>query len=162
MSILHQATSSLLSAFLEQSECSKLDEFLLPEHEEIAPKFLLEFVNERLNQDPKNSFWWSPRLIVVDRLVVGMCSFKSPPDSEGTVEIGYGVVASQHRRGFATQAVNWLVKEGFSRGEIQTIVAHTIPTNLASERVLEKNQFTRVGIKVDPEDGKVWVWRRTR
>lgn len=162
MLILHQATRHQLSALLEQPERSEIDELLLPESEEIAPRFLLEFVSDRLNQDPENNFWWSPRLIVVDRLIVGMCGFKSPPDINGSVEIGYGIVASQQRQGFATQAANLLVEEGFSRSEIKAIVAYTTPSNSASWRVLEKNQFVRDGSRIDPEDGEVWVWQRMR
>jgi RimJ/RimL family protein N-acetyltransferase len=162
MLILRQAQIHQLSALLEQPRRSEIDELLLPENEEVAPRFLLEFVSDRLNLDPKNIFWWSPWLIVAERLVVGMGGFKSPPDINGCVEIGYGIVPSQQRRGFATQAVDGLVRQGFSRTEIQMIVAHTTPLNLASWRVLEKNQFVRDGSKIDPDDGEIWIWRRTR
>jgi RimJ/RimL family protein N-acetyltransferase len=170
MLILQQATSHQLSALLEQPERSDLDGLLLPKSEEVAPMFWLKFVNEQLSQDPRNSFWWSPRSIVVDslaeglqqRLIVGMIGFKSPPDSNGSVEIGYGIVPSQQGHGFATQAVDLLVKEAFLKAEIQTIAAYTVPMNSASGRVLEKNQFVRNGSKIDPEDGEVWVWQRIR
>lgn len=162
MLTLHQATSSQLSALLEQPERSDIDGFLLPKSEEVAPRFWIEFVNNQLNQDPKNCFWWSPRSIVVARLIVGMIGFKSPPDSNGSVEIGYGIVPSQQGQGFATQAVDLLVKEGFLKAEIQMIVAYTVPINSASGRVLDKNQFMRDGSKIDPEDGEVWVWQRAR
>jgi RimJ/RimL family protein N-acetyltransferase len=170
MLTLHQTTSNQLSALLDRPERSDIDGLLLPKNEEICPRFWIEFVNDQLNQDPKNGFWWSPRSIVVDslaetlreRLIVGMIGFKSPPDSNGAVEIGYGIVPSQQGQGFATQAVNLLIKEGFSKAEIQTIEACTVPMNSASGRVLEKNQFVRDGSKIDPEDGEVWVWRRTR
>jgi [ribosomal protein S5]-alanine N-acetyltransferase len=162
MLTLHQATSSQLSTLLEKPECSDIDGLLLPKNEEISPRFWIEFVNEQLNQDPKNSFWWSPRSIVVERSIVGMIGFKSPPDGNGSVEIGYGIVPSQQGQGFATQAVDLLVKEGFSKAEIQMIEACTVPMNSASGRVLEKNQFMRDGSKIDPEDGEVWVWRRAR
>ena len=69
---------------------------------------------------------------------------------------------SQQGQGFATQAVDLLVEEGFSKAKIQMIVACTVPMDLASGRVLEKNQFMRDGSKIDPEDGEVWVWRRAR
>ncbi len=170
MLTLHQTTSSQLSALLEQPDRSDIDGLLLPINEEVAPRFWIEFVNNQLNQDPENSFWWSPRAIVVDslveglrqRLIVGMIGFKSPPDSNGSVEIGYGIVPSQQRQGFATQAVDLLVKEGFLQAEVQMIVAYTAPMNSASGRVLEKNQFMRDGSKIDPEDGEVWGWRRAR
>jgi RimJ/RimL family protein N-acetyltransferase len=162
MLTLHQATSEWLSALLDRSERSDLDGLLLPQSEEICPRFWIEFVNSRLSQDPNNSFWWSPRLITVDLLIVGTIGFKSPPDSNGSVEIGYGIVPSQQGRGFATQAVDLVVKEGFSQTEVQTIEACTVPIDSASGRVLEKNQFVRDGSKIDPEDGEVWVWRRMR
>ena len=170
MLTLHQATSSQLSTLLDRPECSDIDGLQLPTSEEIAPRFWIEFVNDQLNQDPQNSFWWSPRSIVVDslaeglrqRLIVGTIGFKGPPDSNGAVEIGYGIVPSQQGQGFATQAVDLLVKEGFSKAEIQMIMACTVPMNSASGRVLEKNQFIRDGSKIDPEDGEVWVWQRVR
>ncbi len=170
MLTLHQATSNQLSALLDLPKRSDIDGLQLPKNEEVAPRFWIEFVNDQLNQDSQNSFWWSPRSIVIDslteglrqRLIVGMIGFKSLPDSNGSVEIGYGIVPSQQGQGFATQAVDLLVKEGFSKAEVQMIVAYTVSMNSASGRVLEKNQFMRDGSKIDPEDGEVWVWRRER
>ncbi len=162
MVILYQVTSLQLSTLLEGSKCIKIDGLLLPQNEEIAPRFLLEFVSDRLNQDPENHFWWLPRLIVVNRLIVGMISFKNPPDSNGSVEIGYGIVPSQQRHGFATQAVNLLVKEGFSRSEIHMIVAYTATSNLASWRVLEKNQFVKDKRTINRENEEVLFWRKMR
>jgi RimJ/RimL family protein N-acetyltransferase len=162
MLTLHQATIGHLSALLELPKRSDINGLLLLTGEEIAPRFWIEFINDRLNLDPENSFWWSMRSIIVDRLIVGAIGFKSPPDSNGSVEIGYGIVLSQQGRGFATQAVELLVKEGFSRAEIHTIEACTLPMKSASGRVLEKNQFIRNGSKIDPEDGEVWIWRRAR
>ena len=90
-----------------------------------------------------------------------MISFKNPPDLHGSVEIGFGIMPSQQRQGFATHAVNLLVKEGFSRTEIQTILAYTSASNLASQKVLKRNQFVR-GSEINSEDGKVLVWRKLR
>ena len=162
MVILYRATNSLLCKLIQEREYSEIDGLVLPIDEEIAPRFLLELVSDRLERDPENSFWWFPRLIVIDRSIIGMISFKNPPDLAGSVEIGYGIVPSQQRQGFATQAVNLLVKEGFSRTEIQTILAYTSVSNLASQKVLEKNQFVKEGTKIDPEDGKVLIWRKIR
>jgi RimJ/RimL family protein N-acetyltransferase len=170
MLTLHQATSNYLSALLDRPERSEIEGLLLPMGEDVVPRFWIELVIDRLDRDPENSFWWSIRLIVVDslaetlreRLIVGAIGFKSPPDNNGSVEIGYGIVPSQQGRGFATQAVDLLVKEGFSQAEIHTIEACTLPMKSASGRVLEENQFVRAGSKIDPEDGEVWVWRRAR
>lgn len=162
MLILCQASSQQLLALLERSASAEIDGLRLPMGEEIAPRFWIEFVNDKLSQETENSFWWSPRFVVVHGSIVGMCGFKSPPDIDGTVEIGYGIVDSQQKRGFATQAVDLLVEEGFLKTEIRSIVAHTEPSNSASCKVLAKNQFVRSGSKIDPDDGEVWSWQRMR
>jgi RimJ/RimL family protein N-acetyltransferase len=163
MLTLHPATSPLLSTLIEQPNRTEIDGFQFPKGEEITPLFWLEFLNSKLIDEPENFFWWSPRLMIVNQChVVGACGFKAPPDQTGSVEIGYGVIPSQQKQGFATQAVALLLEETFSRSEIKTIVAYTIPSESASGRVLAKNNFERDGSKIDPEDGEVWVWKRTR
>lgn len=167
---LYPATSPLLSILIEQPDRTEIDGLLFPKGEEITPLFWLEFLNSKLTDEPENFFWWSPRLMMIDSpeaivhqgFVVGACGFKAPPDQTGSVEIGYGVIPSQQQQGFATQAVALLLEETFSRPEIKTIVAYTIPSESASGRVLAKNNFERDGSKIDPEDGEVWVWKRTR
>ncbi|MEM7591658.1 MAG: GNAT family N-acetyltransferase [Cyanobacteria bacterium P01_A01_bin.83] len=161
MVILQQATLQQLTALLNADNVIKLDKFKVPQ-EAIVPKFLLELAIEQLSQEPMNCFWRSPRLIVVDKLIVGMCSFKNLPTVDGKVEIGYGIIPSQQKRGFATQAVKLLLEEAFSVAEIKAIIAYTDSLNISSQRVLEKNDFSKVGSKVDPEDGEVLVWQKTR
>jgi [ribosomal protein S5]-alanine N-acetyltransferase len=167
--ILRQANIQQLYKLLERPEQLEVDGFRLPMGEAIAPDFLIEFLIDRLNQEPENSFWWSPWFVVVDSLVaglnqqlaVGMIGFKNTPCSDGIVEIGYGIVPSQQGLGFATKSVDLIVKEGFSNSEVNMIEACTMPYPSASGRVLEKNKFVRDGSKIDPDDGEVWVWRRT-
>ncbi|MEL6383188.1 MAG: GNAT family N-acetyltransferase, partial [Cyanobacteria bacterium J06626_18] len=151
--MLQKAGAEHLSRLLHR-EVLEVDGFLRPDREKVAPDFLLSFAIERLSQDPQNSFWWAPRLVIVDRLIVGMCGFKGVPSHDGSVEVGYGIIPSQQRQGFATQAVRLLVEDGFSRSKIQTITACTDPSNIASCKVLEKNQFICVDRKSDPEDGE--------
>jgi RimJ/RimL family protein N-acetyltransferase len=170
MLTLHSANSELLSILIEHLDRTEIDGFLFPNGEEIMPLFWMEIVNQKLIDDSKNFFWWSPRLMIIDApgtianqaYVIGACGFKALPDETGSVEIGYGVIPSQQEKGFATQAVDLLVKECFSRPEIETIVACTLPVKSASGRVLAKNNFVKDGSKIDPEDGEVWVWKRTR
>jgi [ribosomal protein S5]-alanine N-acetyltransferase len=162
MLTIRQATSHQLSILLDRSKYSEISGLRLPIGEEVAPRFLLELIYSQLNQDPGNSFWWCPWFVVVDGSIVGMASFKNPPDNDGSVEIGYGIVPLQQNQGFATQAIDLLAREGFLKTEIQRIVAYTEPSNLASCRVLEKNQFIRNGSKIDLDDGEVWIWQRTR
>jgi RimJ/RimL family protein N-acetyltransferase len=108
-------------------------------------------------------FWCSPRLFLGPALglLVGSGGFKNSPVA-GEVEIGYGVTAASAGRGYATVGVALLVQEALARDEVAAVTAQTSSTNSASERVLEKNGFVRAGLRVDPEEGTLTLWRRTR
>lgn len=95
-------------------------------------------------------------LIVQGREVAGLCGYLARPN-QGSVEIGYGIAASCRRRGLATQAVAELVRQA-ARDGISILRAATVPSNLASQRVLECNGFCRHGTRVDPEDGELLEW----
>src|SRR5262245_43976362 len=65
-------------------------------------------------------------------------------DEEGTIEIGYAVVASQWNRGYATAAVEALVSKAREAPDVRRIVAHTPLERPQSARVLEKAGFATV------------------
>jgi RimJ/RimL family protein N-acetyltransferase len=97
-------------------------------------------------------------MIVVDGEVVGLCSYKRPPDRNGVVEIGYGVAPSCRQRGYATQAVTHLLEATMEDHAIHSVVAETAADNLAWQRVLQRNGFVRDSTSIEP-DGKVILWR---
>ena len=94
--------------------------------------------------------------------VIGSASFKGPPNRIGVVEVAYAVVPAFEGKGCATAATRELVAFAFNDSRVHLIRAHTLPKNNASTRVLTKNGFTKLGEVVDPEDGRVWHWERTR
>ena len=96
------------------------------------------------------------------RSVIGNAGFKGPPDADGMVEIAYGIVPGYQGRGYATEAAEALVAFAFDNGQVHLVRAHTLPTSNASTRVLAKCGFKRIGEVVDPEDGLVWRWERTK
>ncbi|MFC0106384.1 GNAT family N-acetyltransferase [Kibdelosporangium aridum] len=84
--------------------------------------------------------------LVVERssgLVVGSIGLFWPPD-DGTLEIGYGIVASRHGRGYASEATRVLVAFALAEPEVHTIYATVELSNPASIRVLEKVGFQRM------------------
>lgn len=93
---------------------------------------------------------------------VGKCGFKGPPDSDGVVEIAYGVEPEHEGKGYATEAAAALVGYAFNDGRVRVVRAHTLPESSASARVLTKCGFRKIGEVIDPEDGLVWRWERTR
>jgi len=103
---------------------------------------------------------WTHGFAIVEReadLVVGSCGYRGPPDSDGAVEIAYGVDPGHRGRGYAKEAAAALVELALGAGA-RVIYAHTLPDNEASGRVLTACGFKPVGEVVDPEDGLVLRW----
>lgn len=79
----------------------------------------------------------------VSGLAVGGIGFFGPPDRDGVVELGYGLVQAARGRGIATEAL--VAAVGIAAGHGATAVhADTEVGNTASQRVLEKAGFREV------------------
>ena len=94
--------------------------------------------------------------------LVGVCSFKGNPNESGTVEISYGTVPGFEGLGFATEMAAALTEIAIASPEVRHVIAHTLPEENASGRVLQKIGMRNVGEVMDPEDGKVWRWELKR
>lgn len=124
---------------------------------QVSPEWLAR-VRASTAADP-----WTHAFRIKDRhsdAVVGTCGYKGPPDSQGVVEIAYGVDPDYQGRGYATEAARALVDFAFDNDGVRIIRAHTLSDNRASEQVLIKCGFFHVGEVVDPEDGLVQRWER--
>lgn len=76
------------------------------------------------------------------RSAIGSIGFYGPPDEEGQVTIGYGLVEQYRGRGLGTEALEALIAYCRTRPEVRTILADTEVENKVSQRVLEKSGFT--------------------
>lgn len=97
-----------------------------------------------------------------DRVIVGQCGFKGPPNADGMVEIAYFVEPDCRGNGYATEAAEALTVQALNHDGVRFVRAHTLPEPNASTRVLTKAGFRNVGEVIDPEDGPVWRWERHR
>ena len=61
-------------------------------------------------------------------------------------DLGYWVSAAANGRGLATGAVREMIGVAFSRLGLHRIQAATLPHNAASQKVLARNGFTRIGM----------------
>jgi RimJ/RimL family protein N-acetyltransferase len=84
-------------------------------------------------------------LLIIDRAsgqTIGTIGFFGPPDAEGQVMIGYGLVEQYRGNGLGTEALLALVGYCRTRPEVTAILADTDLDNKASQRVLDKGGFT--------------------
>lgn len=81
--------------------------------------------------------------------LIGIVGLKGPPVNR-TIEIGYSLLETHHRRGLGTRAVALLLDWCESTGWVDLVVAHTLPGLTSSIRVLEKNGFALCGEGAEP------------
>jgi len=97
----------------------------------------------------------------IDNVLIGTCGFPGPPDSNGVVEIAYGIAPGYQGNGYATEAAIALIEFARKDARVKTICAHTLAETNASTRILEKCGFKKTGDAVDPENNlPVWRWER--
>jgi RimJ/RimL family protein N-acetyltransferase len=75
--------------------------------------------------------------------VVGDVGFHGPPDAGGAIELGYAVIPSRRRRGYAVEAAGALVAWGARQPGVDSIVAGCGARNTPSIRTLERVGFRR-------------------
>jgi len=88
------------------------------------------------------------------RIVMGSACFKGTPDSEGSVEIGYGISPDFERKGLTTEAVQALVSWAFLDYRVQIVRAETLKDNLASQAIVKK-----CGMVYERETEECYWWK---
>lgn len=108
----------------------------------------LRYTARRLAEGEEQAGWWMYFVFFAhpdgSESLVGTVGYKGPP-TEGLVEVGYGIVSDQHRRGFATEATRALIARAFAVREVREIVAETLPELIASIGVMTKCGFEYAG-----------------
>jgi len=111
------------------------------------PDFLgfLPILKEQLKQlsEPTGFEGW----VIVrkeDMLIIGDGGFKGEPDESGEIEIGYGFVKSQRRKGYGYEAVKALVQWGLKQDKVNKIKADCLIDNIGSIRILQKVGMSEV------------------
>mgnify|MGYP001191765629 FL=1 len=77
--------------------------------------------------------------------MVGDLCFYGEPNIGGEIEIGYGTYAEFEGKGYMTEAVRGIIGWAARQPNVKSIIAHSDHSNTASCKVLEKNNFVRVG-----------------
>jgi ribosomal-protein-alanine N-acetyltransferase len=84
------------------------------------------------------------------RSLIGTCGIKGPPDSRGVIEVGYGIVSEQHRRGFASEATTALINWALRDPRVKMVAAETFPHLIPSLGVMRKLGMTLLGDGSEP------------
>ena len=82
-----------------------------------------------------------PFVVKDNNKVIGLAAGMSPEDQPSVSEIFFHFEKASWRKGYGTQAVNFLLNEGFNNHSLTEIQAQAVTENEASWRLLEKNGF---------------------
>lgn len=111
----------------------------------------MEFFLARFEEGGESAAGWygwyalSPDDAAAPRALLGSGGYFGPPDSRGSVEIGYSILPEWQGRGYASEVVRMLVAHAFTFPEIKQIRAHTAEANTASKKVLSRCNFQLIG-----------------
>ncbi len=90
----------------------------------------------------RNGFsWWSVRMLDSGKFTGRGGLRRVLVEGRDEVEVGYGFMPEFWGRGFATELARESVRIGFEELRLPNLVSFTLPTNLASRRVMEKAGF---------------------
>ena len=77
--------------------------------------------------------------------MVGDLCIVGEPNADGEIEIGYGTYDEFQGKGFMTEIVGGIIEWTKTQQIVKSIIASTDKTNTASFKVLEKNNFIKIG-----------------
>lgn len=96
------------------------------------------------------------------REIIGSAGFHDFPDSQGMIEIGFGIVPEKQRNGYGTELLLGMWMMIGARSDVKILRYTVSPTNLPSMRIINKLEFEKVGEQVDPEDGLELIYERRK
>jgi len=90
--------------------------------------------------------------------IIGEAVLKVIPPGHGQGEIGFGIVPSQWKKGYATEIANVLLSVGFKALKLNRIAAQCAPENKDSIHIMQKLGMAREGLLREHyhAGGKYW------
>ena len=107
--------------------------------------YLAQELATKRDDDGWRPWYWLLRQADGSLRLIGVGGFAGPPDDQGVVVLGFSMVPSLWRRGYASEAVAALVEWASRQEELRVIEAFTENDNLGSIRVLQNNGFVQLG-----------------
>ncbi len=95
--------------------------------------------------------------LVIDKQtnkIIGDIGFKGKPNNKNSVEVGYGITASEQNKGYATEALDSIIKWAFNSNLVNKITAECLVDNTPSIKVLKKLNMAKTN-----EDNGMLYWQ---
>lgn len=114
-----------------------------PELKEALEETILPNVADTAKDYLYNTLWSA--IAKEKNQIIGDLCIIGEPNADGEIEIGYGTYDAFQGKGYMTEIVQGIISWAKTQSLVKSIKACTEKTNAASFRVLEKNNFIKVG-----------------
>lgn len=124
--------------------------------DELTLDFYHAYLYHKENYMDYNLLWlktWQ-FINIKDNKICGGACFKGAPNDDGEVEIGYGIDDDYQRKGYATEAIEELVRWAHTQENVRWVIAETEKDNIPSQKVLIK-----IGMERYRENNENYYWR---
>ena len=81
--------------------------------------------------------------------IIGDCGFKGFNSEEENIDLGYGIIKEERRKGYAEEAVSEIIKWAFSNKIVKEITANCLTENVSSINLLNKFNFIKLKTEND-------------
>lgn len=157
--ILKPLTYSQLIKYIKADNSLETELNLYPTSRIISPelKEALELTILPNVADKTKNYLYSTLWTIIsksDNKMVGDICIIGEPNAKGEIEIGYGTYDEFQGKGYMTEAVASLIMWAKGQPNVLSIIASTDKMNIASYKILMKNNFIKVG-----ETGTLLHWK---
>ncbi len=121
-------SNETVNKYLERVKTTSAEEALL----------FIDKINNSISNN--QSIYWVIALQETNQLIGTICYWNIVAVDD-TAEIGYELLPDYHGKGIMQEAITAVINFGFANMKIKTITASTLATNIASIKLLEKNDF---------------------
>ena len=129
----------------------------VPSREQIVARLMRE-----IDSQAQHGFQYWRLTLASDGEFVGCCGLKRTDLEDGSVvvEMGFHLLPHAWGRGLATEASRAALRHAFDVVQTPEVYAGHHPQNRASQQVLEKLRFTRIGERFYAPTGLMHPWYR--
>ena len=88
------------------------------------------------------------------KMIIGDIGFKGLPNETNEIDLGYGIIASQRKKGFANEAAAGILSWAFRQKTVKAITASCHVDNIGSQKILSLLNFS-----VIKQEDEMIYWR---
>ena len=127
----------------EELNLNETSRTISPELKEAFEQTILPNVADKSKNYLYSTLWTG--ISKAENKMIGDLCIVGEPNAEGEIEIGYGTYDEFQGKGFMTEIVGGIIEWTKTQQVVKSIIASTDKTNTASFKVLEKNNFIKIG-----------------